>query len=588
MTDLPPLPGPSRTPLPSARALAFGLLPLLGVLLLVTGTRTGLVGSTETRYAEIAREMLARGDAIVPVLNGAPHLEKPPFTYWALMGSYLAFGVNEVAARLPSLLAAALTLVVAARAARRLAPPGADAAAVGRGAAVALGTMPAFLLLAQTVSTDMWLVLCTTVAGAALLDADRTGGRPGLASTLAWHAALGVGFLVKGPAVLLTPLVGAAGVAVARRSLAPLRPLVHPLGLLLFAGLAVPWYLLAEQRLPGLLDVYLARRAGGGVLAGAHHDNPVYVVWLPVVLGTAPWGGTLFGAVPALHRRRQLVPLAAMALATPVFFTIAASRLFTYVMPALPFVAIAAAAGAPVGGPSPDDGPGLAWRTHGRRATLAFAAVVVAAAVGLLVLFVPEGAAARLGVKGYVASVRGGIPWHDAAVLALAGLGCVALVLRARGRGDAWTTTAGPLIAGSFVLLLAGAYPQAPQVVSASRHVIDPVLPSIGPDDEIGVAVHKDGDWALLPFYAAREARWFGYGERLGVKPPGAYAPRNFLELDGDLEAWFRAPQRRWLFLRTKVKGASRDPWPRLGPGEVYVVAKDDLYTVVTNLPPPR
>jgi hypothetical protein len=566
----------------------YGLLPVLGALLVVTGTRTGLVGSTETRYAEIAREMLARGDAVVPVLNGAPHLEKPPFTYWALMASYVVFGVHEVAARLPSLVAAALTLVVLARAARRLAPPGADARAVGRGAAVALGTMPAFLLLAQTVSTDMWLVLCTTVAGAALLEADRTGGRPGLASTLAWHAALGVGFLVKGPAVLLTPLVGAAGVAIARRSLRPLRPLVHPLGLLLFVGIAVPWYVLADRRLPGLLDVYLARRAAGGVLAGAHHDNSVLVVWLPVVLGTAPWGGTLFGAVPALHRRRLLLPFAALVLATPVFFTIAPSRLFTYVMPALPFVALACAVGAPAGRPSQDDGPGLAWRTHGRRATVAFAGFVVAAAVGLLVLFVPEGAAAELGVKGYVASVRGGIAWHDAALLAVAGLGCVALALRARGRGDAWTTTAGPLVAASFVLLLAGAYPQAPQVVGASRHVIDPVLPLVGPDDEIGVAVHKDGDWALLPFYAAREARWFGYGERLGVRPPNAYAPANFQELDGDLSTWFRAPQRRWLFLRTKVKGASRDPWPRLGPGEVYVVSKDDLYSVVTNLPPAR
>jgi len=585
VADLPPLPGPSRTPLPSARLLAFGLLPVLGGLLLLTGSRTGLVGSTETRYAEIAREMLARGDAVLPVLNGAPHLEKPPFTYWALMASYLVFGVNEVAARLPSLLAALLTVLTVAGAARRLAPPDADPRAVGRGAAVVLGTMPAFLLLAQTVSTDIWLVLCTTIAGVALLEADRADGRPGLRWVLAWHAALGVGFLVKGPAVLLTPLVGAAVVAVARRSGRPLRPLVHPLGLLLFLGLAVPWYLLAERQLPGLLDVYLQRRAAGGVLAGAHHDNSVLVIWVPVVLGTAPWGGTLFGAVPALRRRGLLAPLAGLALAAPVFFTLAPSRLFTYALPAVPFLALAAAVGAPIA--DAKDGPGLAWRRHGRRATVAFAAVNVVAAVGLLVLFVPEGAAARLGVKGYVASLRGGMAWHDAALLALAALGCVALALRTRGRGDAWTTTAAPLVAGSFLLLLAGAYPQAPQVVSASRHVIDPVLPQIGPDDEIGVAVHKDGDWALLPFYAAREARWFGYGERLGVKPPGAYAPANFLALDGDLAAWFRAPGRRWLLLRTNVKDAGRDPWRRLGEGPVHTVAANDLYTVVTNLPLP-
>ena len=48
----------------------------------------GLTGADEPRYAQIAREMLARHDWIVPTLNGAPWLEKPALLYWKMMNSY--------------------------------------------------------------------------------------------------------------------------------------------------------------------------------------------------------------------------------------------------------------------------------------------------------------------------------------------------------------------------------------------------------------------------------------------------------------------------------------------------------------------
>ncbi|HKP45888.1 MAG TPA: phospholipid carrier-dependent glycosyltransferase, partial [Pyrinomonadaceae bacterium] len=58
-----------------------------------------LVGPDEPRYAEIAREMFARGDFITPTLGGAPWFEKPPLLYWLIAASYRVFGVNEFAAR---------------------------------------------------------------------------------------------------------------------------------------------------------------------------------------------------------------------------------------------------------------------------------------------------------------------------------------------------------------------------------------------------------------------------------------------------------------------------------------------------------
>ena len=59
-----------------------------------------LVGPDEPRYAQVAREMLQRGDFITPTLGGVPWFEKPPLFYWMMMASYRVFGVSEFAARL--------------------------------------------------------------------------------------------------------------------------------------------------------------------------------------------------------------------------------------------------------------------------------------------------------------------------------------------------------------------------------------------------------------------------------------------------------------------------------------------------------
>src|SRR5213594_4022661 len=59
----------------------------------------GLVGADEPRYAQIAREMLARQDWITPTLDGKPWLEKPALYYWQAMLAYRIFGVSDWAAR---------------------------------------------------------------------------------------------------------------------------------------------------------------------------------------------------------------------------------------------------------------------------------------------------------------------------------------------------------------------------------------------------------------------------------------------------------------------------------------------------------
>jgi 4-amino-4-deoxy-L-arabinose transferase-like glycosyltransferase len=58
------------------------------------------VGPDEARYAEVAREMLQRGDWVTPTLGGFNWFEKPALLYWFEIVSYHIFGINEFAARL--------------------------------------------------------------------------------------------------------------------------------------------------------------------------------------------------------------------------------------------------------------------------------------------------------------------------------------------------------------------------------------------------------------------------------------------------------------------------------------------------------
>ena len=66
----------------------------------------GLWEPDEARYSEIAREMLASHNFIVPHLNYVPYIEKPPLLYWLTTLAMRLLGVNEFAARFVNALAA--------------------------------------------------------------------------------------------------------------------------------------------------------------------------------------------------------------------------------------------------------------------------------------------------------------------------------------------------------------------------------------------------------------------------------------------------------------------------------------------------
>jgi len=233
----------------------YALLFFACVLFHIAGTWSlPLIDRDEPRFAEASREMIARGNYIVPYFNNQLRLDKPPFTYWAQVASYRIFGENDFAARFPSAVAAALTALVIFTWGRRI-----DALKAGWWAAIIFTLSLQTFIHAKAAVADMWLVLFVTLAhwaGYELLQRPPLNARysapnQGAADSkppwaiwksplLVFYISLALGFLAKGP-IAWTPLVTVALVIIYTRDWQLLGHFKFVRGILLTLGVVALW-----------------------------------------------------------------------------------------------------------------------------------------------------------------------------------------------------------------------------------------------------------------------------------------------------------------------------------------------------------
>ncbi len=101
---------PASSP-PVWREREFYVVLLLAAALYVPRLTTLSIRGEESRRAIIAREMVERGDWVVPRQQGVVRLSRPPLQNWLIAGFTLAFGeINLTAVRLPGLISTILTV----------------------------------------------------------------------------------------------------------------------------------------------------------------------------------------------------------------------------------------------------------------------------------------------------------------------------------------------------------------------------------------------------------------------------------------------------------------------------------------------
>ena len=334
-------------------------MPRLWLLVLAAAVALGfdlgghhLLDPDEGRNAEVAREMAASNDYLLPHLEGLPYLDKPVVYFAAAALAMEVLGPTETAARLPAYLFTLATMAVIVAFARRR--WGADA---GWLAGLALATMPLVMAYARATMFDSALAFCTTAAILAFWD-----DRP----VLAWTA-IGLGALTKGPVAILVPL--ACALPHALLTGARLRRLFPLLGLGAFALVALPWFIAVSARIPEFPHYVFVRETLERVTTTKFHRTAPVWYYLPIVpVAAFPWIVTALARVKhwrwAWLARRvnpnagEAIFLACWVLGPLAFFTLNQSKLPQYVLPLMPAFALAAAR------LLAREGIGVAWRGY--------------------------------------------------------------------------------------------------------------------------------------------------------------------------------------------------------------------------------
>lgn len=377
-----------------AHLLLLALLSSLVFFIQLGGSR--LWDVDEAIFAETAREMYERGDAIVPYFNGQLFSHKPPLMYWGMMAAFQILGVSELAARSSSAIFGIASVLATYVLGRRLFSP-----LVGLLAGIILCTCLQFAVISRAATPDAPLVLFTALAmlaftsGTTLFSrAPRDGDAPAAAPLqTSWlgailaYAAMAVGALAKGPVAIVLPVTtwglflltatfqplaaGAAGAAatlagrLARlgqgavafcgparvwRALWQLRPLLGLAVILLVAG---PWYVLVGWKTDGqwLAEFFGVHNLGRFWQPMDNHRGSVVYYLLAVLFGMFPW--SIFLSPMSLYLVRRVrtsndgrsgdLLLACWAVVWVGFFSLASTKLPSYVAPAYPALALIAA-----------------------------------------------------------------------------------------------------------------------------------------------------------------------------------------------------------------------------------------------------
>jgi len=345
----------------SLRRSCMTLLALFIIVRVVIMIFTPLRDPSESRYAVMAMNMARTGDFVIP--HFYHHGEYQSFDgktslFFQIAGlSVKAFGVNEFAVRLPSLLAALGIVSMVFFTVRKLR----DATTAWLAATLTM-TTPLFYVFAGISLTDMVLTFC--ICGALLsymLFCNAEKKRTKKRFSILFFAFLGLGMLAKGPvAIVMAGLPVFLFTAITQRW-KELKDHSWILGPLMFLVLVVPMYALLEKQNSGFLEQFFINENfkrfttttpdGYGDRYGSGHVTFKGMGFVWFVVATLPWlflSGLMLpkfrkGDFPKLWARPLWGdPLTGMALCVAFgitgFWCLSSVALVYYLLPTTPLV----------------------------------------------------------------------------------------------------------------------------------------------------------------------------------------------------------------------------------------------------------
>jgi len=327
---------------PRHHRLALPALVVFCLALYFTGLGIRpLWNQDEGMHAGTSMDMLRTGDWITPTVNGEVFFDKPALHNWLVAVSLRVLGPTEFAARLPNAIMGLATVVVLFVIGRRMFGPG--PAFLG---SVVLATSAQFFALSRTVMHDMTLTFCVT-AGLGLFYVGASHDFRQRRWFISAAAVLGLAVLAKGPAGLILPGAVAFFYLVLRRELPRVWQMAPGWGIVIFLAVTAPWYIAVAAANPDFVSYFLVElNVGSFVSSESTHPAPFWY-YVPVLAGTLiPWSLFLPVALWRSFRQRAADPrgetlfLLLWIGVYLVFFSMAVSKLATYILPMFPPAAL--------------------------------------------------------------------------------------------------------------------------------------------------------------------------------------------------------------------------------------------------------
>ena len=306
----------------------------------------GLGGSTlwdqdEAKYTQVAREILHTGDPITLHVNRTPWFVHPPLYMWLQAATGWAFGFSEFTARVWSAVFGVIGILVTYLLGRMLFNR--RTALLG---AIVLMTMFQYFAQSRLAIFDVVLVAFMLLAFYAFVRSIRESAPRLRVWAFVWA---GLGTLTKGPIALLLPAMAAAAFLWSRQDLHRWREIPWRTGLLVYALIALPWYVAEFIRhgwpfVRTVIGYYTLTRFLGVVEGQA---GPWWYYGPVFGLGAFPWT-TFFLAMIPYHATRWKHEGSRVVLLwcgiTVAFYSLAGTKLPNYVLPVYPMAALGIAA----------------------------------------------------------------------------------------------------------------------------------------------------------------------------------------------------------------------------------------------------
>jgi len=325
------------------------LLVVFSLIYFFSNINADLIRAGEARAAEIAREMLERGNFVLPSLNhrvSAESLTKPPLYHWILIAVSAPFDWPNWAVRLTSVMASLGAIWMVFLLGRQMFDY-----RVGVFSALVLSTSILFLENSSAARMDIFfsfLILASIYCFWMAINRE-----PGSKWIYGFYLLSGMGVLTKGPIGILFPVLAAILLMWNNPAARKWRELQVPQGLLLFMAVVLPWYLLLYMTAPGNLGFnflfgQLAHWWAGSSNVAASGGKP-FLYYMPhVLIGFFPWSlflpAALVVGVRAARRQENGVAIKSMLfwfLGGLLLFSLGGKKAARYLLPIMaPFALI--------------------------------------------------------------------------------------------------------------------------------------------------------------------------------------------------------------------------------------------------------